>query len=182
MTEAIYDWMKNLVFFFLFMAAILNCLPDNQYRKYVQFFLGLVLLVLLAGPFLKAVNLDIILKDTLSSEVLDEELRSSKNAAYSVEGVQEELLENAYAKEIERQISDMLAEQKIQVDKIQVTLKGEDRLQVEKISLCVSNMQEPLYQKEGDDMNREFTRKLDAVKTKLSQVYEVDATHIDISR
>ena len=121
MTEAIYDWMKNLVFFFLFMAAILNCLPDNQYRKYVQFFLGLVLLVLLAGPLLKAVNLDIILKDTLSSEVLDEELRSSKNAAYSVEGVQEELLENAYAKEIERQISDMLAEQKIQVDKIQVT-------------------------------------------------------------
>jgi len=165
------------------MTAILNCLPSNQYRKYVQFFLGIVLLILLSKPLLKLVNLDSVLDDKLSSETLEQELKSSRNSAYSVEGVQEGLLEDAYAKEIEGQISDMFKEQEIQVDEIKVTLKGEeDNLQVEKISLSASNMQEPLYREEGDDMDRNFQRKLDEAKTKLSQVYEVDESHIDISR
>ena len=44
MTEMIYGWMKNLAFFFIFMTAVLNCLPDNRYRKYVRFFLGMLVI------------------------------------------------------------------------------------------------------------------------------------------
>ena len=40
MTEWIYGWMKGLAFFFIFMTAVLNCLPDQKYRKYVRFFSG----------------------------------------------------------------------------------------------------------------------------------------------
>lgn len=180
--EAIYDWIRNLAFFFIFMTAILNILPENQYRKYVHFFLGIVLLILLSVPLLKLVNLDTVLDDKVISETLEEELKSSRNAAYSVEGIQEDLLKDAYAEEIEGQIRDMFEKQDIRVDEIEVTIKGEDNLQVERISVRTGNMQESLYREDADDMNRNFQRRLDAAKTKLSQVYEVDESHIDISR
>ena len=41
MTGEIYGWMRGLAFFFIFMTAVLNCLPDQKYRRYVRFFLGM---------------------------------------------------------------------------------------------------------------------------------------------
>ena len=55
MTEWIYGWMKGLAFFFIFMTAVLNCLPDQKYRKYVRFFLGMLLLILMTRPSAGAV-------------------------------------------------------------------------------------------------------------------------------
>ena len=49
---------EGLAFFFIFMTAVLNCLPDQKYRKYVRFFLGMLLLILMTGPLLELFRLD----------------------------------------------------------------------------------------------------------------------------
>ena len=73
MTELIYGWMKNLAYFFIFMTAVLNCMPDNRYRKYVRFFLGLLLIIILSKPLTKLLNLDQILDCLLyTSDAADE--------------------------------------------------------------------------------------------------------------
>ena len=44
--------MQNLAVYMLLVTAFLQALPENSYRKYVRFFCGLLLTVLLAQPVL----------------------------------------------------------------------------------------------------------------------------------
>ena len=55
--DGIYEWLRNVAVFFLLMTAVLNVLPEAKYRKYVQFFLGLVMLAVLCKPVLALGNL-----------------------------------------------------------------------------------------------------------------------------
>ena len=52
MIEAIYTWMKNIVFFLVIITAVLEVLPGTAYQKYIRFFTGLVLMMLLLTPVL----------------------------------------------------------------------------------------------------------------------------------
>lgn len=52
MIEAIYTWMKNIVFYLVIVTAVLEVLPGTTYQKYIRFFTGLVLMLLLLTPFL----------------------------------------------------------------------------------------------------------------------------------
>ena len=46
----IYDWIKNLVFYLILMTMLMQIIPDSDYKKYIRFFTGLVLILLLARP------------------------------------------------------------------------------------------------------------------------------------
>ena len=46
----IYDWIKNLVFYLILMTMLMQIIPDSDYKKYIRFFTGLVLILVLARP------------------------------------------------------------------------------------------------------------------------------------
>ena len=52
MIQLVYRWMQNLAVYMILVTAFLQALPENSYRKYVRFFCGLLLTVLLAQPVL----------------------------------------------------------------------------------------------------------------------------------
>lgn len=52
MIQLVYRWMQNLAVYMILVTAFLQALPENIYRKYVRFFCGLLLTVLLAQPVL----------------------------------------------------------------------------------------------------------------------------------
>lgn len=53
MLDVIYEWIKNLAFYLVIMTAALEVLPGTAYKKYIQFFTGLVLILLVMTPVLK---------------------------------------------------------------------------------------------------------------------------------
>ncbi len=56
MVDAIYTWMQNIVFYLVIVTAVLEVLPGGNYQKYIRFFTGLVLMVLLLTPVLNLVG------------------------------------------------------------------------------------------------------------------------------
>ena len=50
MLDAMYEWMKNLAFYLVIVTAALEVLPREAYRKYVRFFAGIVLILLILTP------------------------------------------------------------------------------------------------------------------------------------
>lgn len=56
MIDKIYEWVKNLSFYLVLVTALLQMLPDSDYRKYIRFFTGLVLIALLLTPVLKTLH------------------------------------------------------------------------------------------------------------------------------
>lgn len=63
MIEAIYTWMKNIVFYLVIITAVLEVLPGMTYQKYIRFFTGLVLMMLLLTPLLSLTEAGEIFSD-----------------------------------------------------------------------------------------------------------------------
>lgn len=180
MTELIYGWMKNLAYFFIFMTAVLNCLPDNRYRKYVRFFLGLLLIIILSKPLTKLLNLDQILEESVSRGLLDTEVEGMEDRI-SLDGQQEQYLIQGYEAEVANQVRSFLRERGITPVDTSVELREAD-LSVEKISLTVElNTDDILYQSEVETEKEALKSKMEGIKKELSEVYQLELDHIDVA-
>ena len=53
MLEFIYEWIENIVFYLVIVVAVLHMVPGESYKKYIRFFVGMILILMLSGPILK---------------------------------------------------------------------------------------------------------------------------------
>lgn len=53
MIAFVYDWMENIAFYLVILVAIMQMIPQNSYQKYIRFFAGMILILMLAGPLLE---------------------------------------------------------------------------------------------------------------------------------
>lgn len=53
MMTFIYDWMENIAFYLVILVAVMQMIPKSSYQKYIRFFAGMILILMLCGPILK---------------------------------------------------------------------------------------------------------------------------------
>ena len=53
MFQYICDWMQRIAYYLVLVTAILHMIPGEEYRRFVRFFTGLILVFLMAGPLLR---------------------------------------------------------------------------------------------------------------------------------
>ena len=53
MLSYIYEWMKNIACYLVIVVAILHIIPGESYKRYIRFFVGMILILMLSGPILK---------------------------------------------------------------------------------------------------------------------------------
>ena len=53
MVQECYDWVWKLAGYLIFMTAVLQLVPGEKDRKYIHFFTGLVLIILIASHVIK---------------------------------------------------------------------------------------------------------------------------------
>ena len=53
MLNYIYDWIENIAFYLVILVAVMEMIPQNSYQKYIRFFAGMILILMLAGPIVK---------------------------------------------------------------------------------------------------------------------------------
>lgn len=75
MFEYLYGWMENLAGYLILVTAIMQLLPENSYQKYIRFFTGLVLVVMLAAPVLEMFGMQGEFKAACEQAVRTEERR-----------------------------------------------------------------------------------------------------------
>lgn len=163
-----YEWLQEIAVFFILMTAVLNILPEAKYRRYVQFFLGLVMLAVLSRPILALGNLNGILEVTLEKLTLEEEVRGMEDSRIRVEGIQKEVLFEAYEEEISRQIVQFLEGMGVVPVEAEVAVGQEEgEAAVERIAVTI--------RKENGEENAAQEREL---KKELAEVYQVSEAHI----
>lgn len=163
-----YEWLQEIAVFFILMTAVLNILPEAKYRRYVQFFLGLVMLAVLSRPILALGNLNEILEVTLEKLTLEEEVRGMEDSRIRVEGIQKEVLFEAYEEEISRQIVQFLEGMGVVPVEAEVVVGQEEgEAAVERIAVTI--------RKENGEENAAQEREL---KKELAEVYQVSEAHI----
>lgn len=100
MLDMVYSWMKNTAFYLVIMTAVLEVLPGNTYKKYVRFFTGLVLILLVLSPVLKWTGT----VDTFRFEYKQQEEKFRAEMERQRKAFETENLENPFLKEVGEQV------------------------------------------------------------------------------
>lgn len=69
----IYEWMKNLAVFYIFLTVVTHLVPDGRYEEYIRFFMGLLLILLMMAPLLEVMNLKSQVESLISQYEMEEQ-------------------------------------------------------------------------------------------------------------
>lgn len=94
MKEFLYGWIRDIAFYAILMTVILHLLPEEGQKKYVRFFMGIVLMLVVLSPLLSVAGLSGTLEQHLRRATYDEELQNFTRRQAE--------LEADYAREIEK--------------------------------------------------------------------------------
>lgn len=63
MFDYIYEWIQNIAFYLVLVTAVLHAVPNHEYKKYIRFFTGLVLILMVLAPVLRLFGTTIPVED-----------------------------------------------------------------------------------------------------------------------
>ena len=98
MKAVLFDWVRDIAFYTLPMNVVLHVLPGKGQRKYLQFFMGIILIILVFSPVLKFTGLERKLDTSYVFQTYDEELKEFRRRQTQIE--------EQYQKRVEEQLKE----------------------------------------------------------------------------
>ncbi len=80
MFQQLYGWIQNIAVYLIVVTAVMHVIPGKEYGKYVRFFSGLILILLLFTPLLKLTGLEQTFAGIYRSKEYEMERREIENA------------------------------------------------------------------------------------------------------
>lgn len=87
MLEYIYQWIENIAFYIIIFTVAMQMIPNNNYKKYIQFFTGLILIIMLGGPILKIFGAEQEFQDFYKSAEFEQKVKEIEEATRYLEGI-----------------------------------------------------------------------------------------------
>ena len=75
MFDFIYEWIRSLAYYLILMTAILQLIPKKEYKKYIQFYIGLIVILLLCTPIIKVLGLQDDMKSYHFNNTLEQQMK-----------------------------------------------------------------------------------------------------------
>jgi stage III sporulation protein AF len=88
MFDYLYEWMQNIAFYMIMVTAVMHVIPNSDYKRYIRFFTGLVLAVMLASPLLKLLGMGDVWQNLYENEKYQEQVRKMEEAAKYLQGTE----------------------------------------------------------------------------------------------
>lgn len=126
MKQEVYRWMENLAVFYILLTCVLHLVPQESYQRYVRFFMGLVLTVMLCTPVFSIFGESRNLFEEFEIQYeQDDLLRQQQEQA----NLQEIYLMEGYRQELQEICREALEDQGIFPEEIRAVI-GEGRVTV----------------------------------------------------
>ena len=90
MFEYLYEWMQNIAFYMIMVTFIMHVIPNSDYKRYIRFFTGLVLAVMLAAPVLKLFGMGDVWQNLYGNETYQEQVKKLEDASKDFLGADHE--------------------------------------------------------------------------------------------
>ena len=168
--EWLSQWVRNLAFYFIFLSVLMNVIPQGEERKYIRFFMGLLLILVLIRPLLTVGRLDRLLSWKTLSEGIRQEYEEFSMEKKYLEQEGKDYVQKNCQKEMERQIKALLEQLSYEGTEVRVEFFNGEELDVKAIC-CVIRRTDGNPPGEGES---------DEVKRKLAQVYNLPDGNIKI--
>ncbi len=66
MLSELYSWLQNVVCYFLLLTVVMNLLPDDSYKKYIRYYMGLLLILTFLFPIFQITDIGQIMESYIS--------------------------------------------------------------------------------------------------------------------
>lgn len=182
--EWIHQWVRNLAFFFVFLSALMNFLPGGEEKKYIRFFMGMLLLLILVKPILGLGDLGEFLEQQVLADSIEESFAEMMRETDQQEITGADYVKNACERQVEEQIGQLMEGYGYQVKECRISFFDGDVLEMNEIVLRVKK-KEQAQERQGEmtetwteDSGEEQEKFL---KNKLEEVYNIPVGNINIS-
>ena len=178
----IYSWVKNIVAFYILMTAVLHLLPKSSYQKYVRFFGGLLLVVLLLTPILTLLKKQDTLLGRVSYESFRQQLDTIQLDTQGLEQWQKAAYQQEYGKAVGGDITLMAQEQELTVLRVEVELTDDYEIASVVMQVSLAGQQEGISIEKITlrDNSREYPA-VARFKEKLMEFYKLGESQIQIT-
>lgn len=181
--DAIFGWIKNIVCFLCFVNLFLQLLPNNSFQKYVRFFAGILLVIIVLGPLADIAGLKGKFEAAWQKENLKGEYSELEIDMHGMEELRSKKIMEVYEGELKKQIESIVKSHGLFVLDSEITFKSEDGSYVpESISVTAS------YEKSGIRIEvAPFTEdggesaEVLNIKNEIQEVYNIPGSNINIS-
>lgn len=106
--EAVYGWVKNIIYYMIFLAVVNNLLADSKYEKYIRFFAGMVLILLVVSPLTGRLRLDQQISSMFQSISLYNDANDLKSELWEMDDRRYEQIMGKYGEAVEQDIAAMV--------------------------------------------------------------------------
>lgn len=115
MFENLYEWIQKIAFYLVLITAVMQAVPNKEYKKYIRFFTGLVLILMLLTPILKVFGTEVGAADFYESPEYKQVLQEYEMSLKELEGAENEGEVGAEETEEESRMGEIRVEE-IQID------------------------------------------------------------------
>ncbi|MGN0355936.1 MAG: stage III sporulation protein AF [Muricoprocola sp.] len=122
------EWLKSLVYCICILELLYHLVRNPHYQKYLRFFGGLVFLMTVLDPVLQMAREGDTFQINIWKEEMKEKTQELEEMRQSLAGMQNRQIEQAYQKELENQVREIVKKCEGKASKIQVYTDAEEEI------------------------------------------------------
>lgn len=123
--EAVYEWIRNITGYILFMTVLDNLLPGKKYGKYLKLFSGMVLILLIIQPLTGSIRLEDKIARYYEAFVFQYETDDLRQEILGMEDTRMNQIIAAYEAAVAEDVRQMAEEEGFGVVSCQVTIESD---------------------------------------------------------
>lgn len=206
--NAVYDWVKSIIYYMIFLSVANNLLADSKYEKYIRFFAGMVLMLLVIRPFTGGLKADEMLAGLWQRISLESDTRELETDLWGMDGARTRQVTDRYEEAVAQDLVRLARFWGINCESAQAVVETNQESpmygRVQSISMVISRTEEGKTQNGGGDprpvsiQGEEIrhitvppvgtaeeetgagTEEAEDLKRKVAEYYEVEESHIEI--
>lgn len=176
----IYNWVKNLVCFYLLLTVVQHLLPKKSYQKYVRFFSGMLLTILVVSPVLSLLGNEELLRQKISQTEFFQDMDNIKLDTEHLEMTQKEVYLREYENAVGMDVSRMAEEKQLAVQEVKVRLTEEYEVETIEMTVRLNEDNGVFVQKASYADNSAEYPSVHELRQTLMEFYRLDENQITI--
>ena len=184
--ENVLGWIKGIVILFVVLAAFLYLVPNKQYKKYIQFFMEMIIVIAVITPISKVVYANEDFEEMIHYTQFWQEMENVQKDAGRMDFLKTDYYKQEYEKAIGEDVVQMAQDKGFAVKNMQVTLT--DAYELEKVSMQICKKEdekdvsiEPVAVKGSLVANTRKEATYHDLQAKIKEFYHLEDSQIAIT-
>ena len=127
--QTLTDWIRSILILYFLMMIILYFTAGESYKKFIRFFMGLVLALTILRPALSLLGKEEALRESITYESFRQSMEEAQIDFGQMEETENEVYRRQYERALEKQFSEDAQEKLLDIEGISVSLNSDCELE-----------------------------------------------------